>query len=80
MTVGIEDGLPWIVGGQLLRGILTGSVILGATVLGEAGRLVDKRSGLRVGTVEGGVPEGTAEVDLSEFGGIWSRDCSSAIE
>ena len=74
MTVGIEDGLAWIVDGQLLRCILTGSVVLGPTVLGEAGRLVDKRSGLRVGTVEGSVPEGTAEVDLSELVGIWSRD------
>ena len=37
---------------------------------------MDECSGLGIGTGVGSVPEGTAEVDRSEFVGIWSRNFS----
>ena len=74
MVVGIEDGLCWIGDGQLLSIILTINVIQGPAVDGEVGTLVDKRSGLGIGTGTWSVPEGTTEVDLSGLVGIWSRD------
>ena len=65
MTVGVEDGLSRIVDGQVLARGLTGCVVSSATVDGEVGRRVYKRSGLGIRTSVGGAPVGTAEVDLS---------------
>ena len=73
VTIGVEDGLVWVVPCQVPGFFLTVSVFIGATVVGEAGRHVDERSGLGIGTGGGGVPEGTAEVDRSELVGIWAR-------
>ena len=74
MVVGIEDGLRWIADGQLLSISLTVNVVLGTTVDGEVGTLVDKRSALGIGTGSGSVPVGTAEVDRSVTVGIWPKD------
>ena len=76
MAVGVEDGLGWGGYGHIHRIIVAVSVVIGATVDGEMGRLVDKRSSLGIGTGGWGPPEGTAEVDRSELVGIWSRDLS----
>ena len=70
MSVGIEDGLRWVVDSQLHGSSLTISVVTGTTVIGEVGRLVDDRSGPRIGACVGGIPEGTAEVDRPELAGI----------
>jgi len=70
VTVGIVDGPIRVTDGQALAGGLAVGVITGATIDGEVGGLVDKRSGLGVGTGVGGVPEGTAQVDLSELVGV----------
>ena len=70
MTVGVHDGLRWVGTGQAPAAGLTVSVVFGATVEGEVGRLVDERSGPGVGADVGGSPEGTTEVDLSEIIGI----------
>jgi hypothetical protein len=66
----------WILDGQPLATGLTIIVVLALAVDGEVGRLVDKRSGLGVGTGGGGSPEATAEVDHSELVKILSRDLS----
>ena len=70
MAVSVVDSLRWIADGQALAGRLTISMIAGTTVGGEVGGLVDERSGLGIGTSVRGVPEGTAQVDLSELVGI----------
>jgi hypothetical protein len=67
VTVTVEDGGIWILDGQLLATGLTIIVVLALAVDGEVGRLVDKRSGLGIGTGGGGSLEATAEVDHSEF-------------
>jgi len=74
VTVGIVDGPVRVTDGQALASGLTVSPIVGATVLGEVGGLVDECSGLGIGTGVWGVPEGTAQVDLSICVGIWSVD------
>jgi len=66
VTVGVGDGLRRVADSKFPAGSLTVSVIAGATVDGEVGGLVDKRSGLGIGTDGGGVPESTAQIDLSE--------------
>ena len=70
MTVGVVDGPIRVVIGQGLAGSLTVSPIIGTTVDGEVGGLVDKSSSLGVSANVGSVPEGTAQVDLSELVGI----------
>jgi len=70
MAVGIEDCHGWVADGQRLTTSLTVGVVIGTTVDGEVGGLVDKRSSPGIGTSVVGVPEGTAEVDLSELVGI----------
>ena len=69
MIVGVEDGLIWVADSQVLGTGLTVNVVVGTTVDGEVGRLVDQCSGLGVGTGVWGAPEGTAEVNPSEFVG-----------
>lgn len=73
MTVGIGDGQIRIDPSQLLTSSLTVDVVFSATIIGEVGSLMDKRSTLGIGPGSSGAPEGTAEVDGSEFVGIWSR-------
>lgn len=70
VTIGVEDGPTWVTFRQALTICTTVCIVLGATVEGEVGRLMDKRSSLGIGTGVGGLPEGAAEVDLSEFFGI----------
>ena len=70
MAVSVVDGTSRVAGGQALAGRLTISVIVSAAVGGEVGRLMDKRSGLGIGTGVGGVPESTAQVNPSECVGI----------
>jgi len=70
VSVGVEDGLRWVVDSQLHGSGLTVSVVAGPTIVGEVGRLVDDRSGPRIGTGVGGIPESTAEVDRTELVGI----------
>ena len=50
--------------------LTTRSVVLGTTVDGEVGTLMDKRSALGICTSSGSVPVGTAEVDRSVTVGI----------
>ena len=69
VTVRVKDGLSHVVDCQLLGVILTISVVFGAAVGPEVGRLVDKRSGPGVCTGDGGAPESRADVNLSEIGG-----------
>jgi len=69
VTVGVEDGLSWLGVRQVLASLLAVSVVLGTTVGGEMGGLVDKRPGLGIGTSGGCVPEGTAEVNRSKLVG-----------
>ena len=76
MVVGIEDGLRWIDYGQLLRIRLAVNVVIGATIDGEMGRLVDKCSSPGICTGVGSVPEGWADVDRSKYVGSWLRDLS----
>jgi len=66
MIVGVGDGLRRFVDSQGPAARLTVNIILGATVDGEVGGLVDKCSGLGIGTDGGGGPESTAQIDLSE--------------
>jgi len=70
VAVGVEDGPGRVGYGQVPTTRLAVSVVFGATVDGEMGRLVDKRSSLGIGTGVRGPPESTAEVDLSESVGI----------
>jgi len=70
MTVGVHDGLRWVLNSQCLATGLAVSEVIGAAIEGEVGRLVDERSGLGVGTDVGGGPEGSAEVDCSELFGV----------
>lgn len=74
MVVSIEDGLGWIVDGQVLRSSLSVNEVTGTTVDGEVGGLVDKRSGHGISAGVGSVPEGTTEIDRPELVGIWLRD------
>ena len=75
VIVGVEDGLSLIAEGQILGFTLAVNVVMSSAVDGEVGRLVDKRSGLGIGTDGGGLPEGTAEVDLSKLRGIYREVC-----
>jgi len=70
VTVSVIDGTSRVADGQALAGRLTVNPIVGATVGGEVRRLVHERSGLGIRTGVRSVPEGTAEVDLSECVGI----------
>jgi len=70
VTVGIVDGPSRVSDGQVLATSLTVDPIMGATVSGEVRGLVDKRSGLGIGTGVGGVPEGTTQVDHSVCVGV----------
>ena len=70
MVVGVIDGLRRVGVGQVLSVILSVNVVQGSTVGSEVGRLVDECSGPGVGTRDEDIPEGTAEVNLSEFIGI----------
>jgi len=70
VTVGVGDGLRRVADSQVLARSLTVNMIVGATVDGEVGGLVDKRSSLGIGTDGGGVPETTAQIDRSERVGI----------
>jgi len=65
VAVGVVDGLGRVADSQTLAARLTINVIVGATVGGEVGGLVDERSGLGIGTGVRGAPEGTAQVNLS---------------
>ena len=70
VVISVHDGLGWIVHSQTLGIGMTVGVVLGTTVFGEVGRLVDERPSLGVGAKGWGIPEGTAKVDLSELVGI----------
>ena len=70
VTVGVVDGLGRVANSQTLTGGLTISPVIGTTVNNEVGGLMNKSSGLGVGTNVWSVPEGTAQVDLSELVGI----------
>jgi hypothetical protein len=76
VTIGVEDSPIWILDSHLLASRLTVSIIVGAAVVNEVRRLVDKRPGHGIGTYPGGSPEATAEVDLSGVVGILSRHLS----
>ena len=76
MTVCVVDGPIRGVDSQGLAGRLTIGPIIGTAVDGEVGGLVNESSGLGVGAEVRSVPEGTAQVDLAELVGIWSRDLS----
>ena len=78
VTVGIVGGQIWIGLSQFLTSDPTVDVVLSATIVGEVGSLVDKSSALRIGPGGRGAPECTAEIDGSEFIGIWSRYSSVA--
>ena len=56
-----------IVNGLRRVSVITASHIIGAAVVGKAGRFADKNSGL---AGVGEAPEGTTQVDLSELVGI----------
>ena len=68
--VGVEDGPTWVTDGQAAGVTVTVNVVVGATVGGELGRLVNQRSGPGIGTNVVSLPEGAAEIDNSEFSGI----------
>jgi len=70
VIIGIHDGLTWVGPSQILRRTWTVDVVLGATVGGEVGGLMDERSSIGVVTGGWGGPEGTAEVDLPELVGV----------
>jgi len=70
VTVGVVDGLSYVTDSQVLTCGLAILVVLVTTVYIEVGRLVDKRSGLGIGTCVWSAPEGTAQVDPSEMVGI----------
>ena len=70
MVVGVEDGLARVANSQALGSGLAVNVVVGTTVDGEVGRLVDQSSGPGISTGVGGAPEGTAKVDRSEFVGV----------
>jgi len=70
VIIGVHDGLSWVRPSQILGFGLTVNVVLGATVDGEVGGLVDERPSLGVGTGGWGLPEGRTEPDLSELVGI----------
>ena len=70
VTVGVADRLGYVIDSQLLTFSLTILMVFGATVHLEVGSFMDKRSGLGISTGVRGIPEGTAEVDLSVPGGI----------
>ena len=67
MIVGVEHSLIWVADRQVLGTGLPVDVVVGTTVDGEVGGLVDQSSGLGVGAGVWGAPEGTAEVDPPEF-------------
>jgi len=69
MIIGVVDRQMRVFGGQALGFILTVNVVIGATVVGGVGRLVDNRFSPGVGTGLRDVPKGTAEVDNSECAG-----------
>lgn len=71
MIVGIDYGLSWLIISRVLAVIVPASTVFG----GEVGALVDKRSGLGIGTGSGGFPECRAEVCRHgpEFTGIRSK-------
>jgi len=74
VVIGVGDGLIWVGVRQVLTIFTAVSVVLGSTVVGEMGSLVDKSSGLGIGTSGGGgVPEGTTEVNYPEPFGIWIK-------
>ena len=70
MVIGVHDGLAWVAHSQIHGTSRTVDVVLGATVDGKVGRLMDERSRLGVTTSGWGVPEGTTEIDPSELVGI----------
>ena len=70
MTIGVEDGLTWVVDGQGSGVTVTVSIVGGVTVDGELGSLVNQRSGPGIGTNVVGVPKDTTEVHNSGFVGI----------
>jgi len=67
VAVGVVDGLGRVADSQTLAARLTINVIVGTTMSGKVGGFVDERSGLGIGTGVRGVPEGTAQVNLSEL-------------
>ena len=66
VVVSVHDRLVRGVLREVLRARLAVDMVVGATVAGEVGRLVDEGTRLGVRAGQGGVPESTAEVDLSE--------------
>ena len=70
VIIGIHNGLTWVGPSQILRRTWTVDVVLGATVGGEVGGLMDERSSIGVITGGWGGPEGAAEVDLPELVGV----------
>ena len=70
MAVGVVDGLSRVTDGQGLAVSLTVNVVIGTTVGGEMGSLVDNRPGPGIRTGVGSVPEAVAEVDGPECTGI----------
>lgn len=69
VVVGVEDGLIRAADSRILSTGLTVDVVVGSTIDGEVGRLVDQRSSLGIGAGVGGAPESAAEVNPSEFFG-----------
>lgn len=59
VAIGVVDGLRRVP-------VVAITQIFGTAVVGKAGGFVDKGSGLGIGAGVWRVPEGTAQVDLSE--------------
>ena len=57
---GVVDGPIWILSGQLQGTRLTNNAAAD-TITAPPGRLVDKESGLGIGTGDGSTPEGSAD-------------------
>jgi len=71
VAIGIVDSLRRVT-------VVAASQITGAAVVGKAGGFVDEDSGLGIGAGVGRIPEGTAQIDLSERVGICPRNLSAS--
>ena len=79
MAVSVHDSLAGVALGQALGAGLAVDVVLSASVVGEVCALVDKSSTLGVGTGGGSIPEGTAEVDMTEAKNGQSANRSTTV-
>ena len=70
VIIGVRAGRSRVGTSQILGRARTVDVVLGTTVDGEMGGLVDERSSIGVVTGGWGGPEGTAEVDHPVLVGI----------